>query len=125
MTTKASRDRFTGPHLSNGDRVAVQLTDGTLVEGYWYGGQLHDEPRVPSPSAYTLDSVPALRNPLDLKLGNPWRIWPNRPPAPWRIRCDDDGQWLIEKRQTVGWETHRYCATGTEAFATFAAGGAR
>lgn len=122
MTTKASRERFTGPHLSNGDRVAVQLTDGTMVEGYWYGGQLHDEP--PGGGSANPHFGRGDRT-------EPWWIqlraafWPNRPPAPWRIRCDDDGQWLIEKRQTVGWEAHRYCATGPDAFATFAAGGAR
>ncbi len=147
MTEKTDPEWFTCPGLAEGARVAVQLTDGTLVDGYLYDGQLHDEPREREPnlsdhtynpyrwpfreyfaepvsrSPYTLDSVFAFRNPLDLKLDTPF--WPNRPPAPWRIRCDDDGQWLIEKRQTVGWETHRYCATGPEAFATFAASGAR
>ncbi|MDO3021028.1 hypothetical protein P5V63_24915 [Mycobacteroides abscessus subsp. abscessus] len=96
MTEKASRDQFIGPHLSYGDRVAVQLDDGTLAEGYWYDGAVHDEPRKP-----------------------------NRPPAPWRLRCDDDGQWLIEKRQTVGYETWCRFDKGPDAFAAFAVGSAR
>lgn len=51
-------------------------------------------------------------------------FWPNRPPAPWRIH-KLDGVWLIEKRQTAGWETWCRFDTSAEAFAAFAAGGAR
>lgn len=94
MTTKASRDQFLGPHLTNGDRVAVQLTDGTLVEGYWHDGAVHDQPRA-------LARPPA-----------PWRIWPvNR-------------EWRIEKRLTDGYETWCRFDSSAEAFAAFAAGGA-
>lgn len=121
MTEKASPELFTCPGLFDGGRVAVQLTDGTLVEGYWYGGALHDEPR--ESSAYTLDAVFSPRNPFALKLDTPF--WPNRPPAPWRIRRSDDGQWVIEQRLTDSWEAHRHCTSGPDAFATFAAGGAR
>ncbi|SHS60691.1 Uncharacterised protein [Mycobacteroides abscessus subsp. abscessus] len=95
MTTKPSREQFIGPHLSYGDRVAVQLDDGTLVEGYWYDGAVHDEP-----------------------------LKPNRPPAPWRIR-KRDGEWRIEKRLTDGYETWCRFDEGPEAFGAFAAGGAR
>lgn len=95
MTTKPSREQFIGPHLSHGDRVAVQLTDGTLAEGYWYDGTAHDEP-----------------------------LKPNRPPAPWRI-CKRDGEWRIEKRLTDGYETWCRFDSSAEAFAAFAAGGAR
>jgi hypothetical protein len=122
MTGKASPEWFTCPELIEGARVAVQLDDGTLAEGYWYDGQLHDEPCDPSPSAYTLDSVLAFRNPLDLKLDTPF--WPNRAPAPWRI-WPVNREWRIEKRLTDGYETWCRFDTSAEAFAAFAAGGAR
>lgn len=114
MTQKTDPERFTCPGLEEGGRVAIQLTDGTLIEGYWYDG--------PPPSAYTLDSVFAFRNPLGLKLDTPF--WPNRPPAPWRI-CKRDGEWRIEKRLTDGYEAWCRFDSSTEAFAAFAAGGAR
>lgn len=122
MTAKASRDQFVGPHLSNGDRVAVQLADGTLVEGYWYDGAVLDEPREPSRSAYALDAVLASHSPLAIKLNT--TFWPNRPPAPWRIG-KRDGEWRIEKRLTDGYETWCRFDSGAEAFAAFAAAGAR
>lgn len=122
MTQKTDPERFTCPGLEEGGRVAIQLTDGTLIEGYLYDGQLHDKPRKPSPSAYTLDSVFAFRNPLDLKLDTPF--WPNRPLAPWRI-CKRGGEWRIEKRLTDGYETWCRFDEGTDAFGAFAAGGAR
>lgn len=62
----------------------------------------------------------AVRTPLAVKLGSPF--WPNRPPAPWRIRALHE-VWAIEKRVADGWEVHQYCATGPDAFATFARGG--
>lgn len=96
MTQETDPGRFTCPGLTDGARVAVQLDDGTLAEGFWYDGAVHDEP-----------------------------LKPSRPAAPWRIRCDDDGQWLIEKRQTVGYETWCRFDKSPEAFAAFAAGGAR
>ncbi|QSM88312.1 hypothetical protein [Mycobacteroides abscessus] len=114
MTQKTDPERFTCPGLEEGGRVAIQLTDGTLIEGYLYDG--------PSPSAYTLDSVFAFRNPLDLKLDTPF--WPNRPPAPWRI-CKRDGEWRIEKRLTDGYEAWCRFDSSAEAFAAFAAGAAR
>lgn len=145
MTEKASPEWFTCPGLEEGGRVAIQLGDGTLAEGYWYDGAVHDEPREPeaelpdqahnphywpfrerfsepSPSPYTLASV--FSDPLrrTIRLDPPF--WPNRPPAPWRIR-KSDGLWHIEKRLTNGWETHRYCATGPDAFTTFSTSGAR
>lgn len=95
MTEKASREQFIGPYLSYGDRVAVQLDDGTLAEGYWYDGAVHDEP-----------------------------LKPSRPPAPWRI-CKRGGEWRIEKRLTDGYETWCRFDEGPEAFGAFAAGGAR
>ncbi|WP_078345166.1 hypothetical protein [Mycobacteroides chelonae] len=112
MTEKDAREGY----------VVVERADGSLAEGCWYDGVVHDAPRKPSQSAYTLDAVFGGRNPLALKLDTPF--WPSRPAAPWRIH-KLDGVWLIEKRQTAGWETHRYCATGADAFATFAASGAR
>lgn len=121
MTAKASRDQFVGPHLSNGDRVAVQLADGTLAEGYWYDGAVHDEP--PGGGSANPHFGRDDRS-------EPWRIefarafWPNRAPAPWRIR-KRDGEWRIEKRQTHGYETWCRFDEGPEAFAAFAAGGAR
>lgn len=121
MTQKTDHEWFTCPGLEEGGRVAIQLTDGTLIEGYLYDSQLHDEPRKPSPSAYTLDSVFAFHNPLDLKLGTPLK--PNRPPATWRI-CKGDGEWRIEKRLTDGYEAWCRFDSSTEAFAAFAAGGA-
>ncbi|AMU29799.1 hypothetical protein A3N97_03730 [Mycobacteroides abscessus] len=122
MTEKASRDQFVGPHLSNGDRAAVRLADGTLVEGYWYNGAVLDEPREPSQSAYTLDAVFASHNPPAIKLNA--TFWPNRPPAPWRI-CKLDGEWRIERRLTDGYETWCRFDSSAEAFGAFAAGGAR
>lgn len=119
MTEKASSDWFTWP---TGTRVAVQLTDGTLVEGYLYDGQLHDEP----PGSGSTNPHFGRGDRIE-----PWRIqfetafWPNRPPAPWRIRCDDDGQWLIEKRLTDGHETWCRFDSSAEAFAAFSAGSAR
>lgn len=95
MTQKTDRERFTRPGLTDGDRVAVQLEDGALAEGYWYDGAVHDEP-----------------------------LKPNRPPAPWRI-CKRDGEWRIEKRLTDGYETWCRFDEGAEVFAAFAAGGAR
>ncbi|AMT72061.1 hypothetical protein [Mycobacteroides immunogenum] len=118
MTQKASPEWFTCPGLTDGDRVAVQLDDGTLAEGYWYDDAVHDEPRAgrsANPHFGRGDST------------EPWRIefarafWPNRPPAPWRIR-KRDGEWRIEKRQTHGYETWCRFDTSTEAFAAFAAG---
>ncbi|CPS16281.1 hypothetical protein [Mycobacteroides abscessus] len=95
MTQKTDPERFTCPGLEEGDRVAIQLADGTLTEGYWYDGAVHDQPR-------TLARPPA-----------PWRIWPvNR-------------EWRIEKRLTDGYETWCRFDTSGEAFAAFAAGGAR
>ncbi|SLB33474.1 hypothetical protein [Mycobacteroides abscessus] len=44
MTQKASPGWFTCPGLTDGARVAVQLDDGTLIEGYWYDDAVHDEP---------------------------------------------------------------------------------
>ncbi|WP_457060350.1 hypothetical protein [Mycobacteroides abscessus] len=114
MTQKTDPEWFTCPGLEEGGRVVIQLTDGTLAEGYLYDG--------PPPSAYTLDSVFAFRNPLGLKLDTPF--WPNRPPAPWRI-CKRDGEWRIEKRLTDGYEAWCRFDSSTEAFAAFAAGGAR
>ncbi|MDM2398142.1 hypothetical protein PP613_03810 [Mycobacteroides abscessus] len=121
MTTKASRGRFIGQHLSNGDRVAVQLTDGTLVEGYWYDGQLHDEP--PGSGSANPHFGRGDRT-------EPWQIqlraafWPNRPPAPWRI-WPVNREWRIEKRVGDGYETWCRFDTSAEAFAAFAAGSAR
>lgn len=121
MTQKADLERFTCPGLTEGDRVAVQLADGTLTEGYWYAGAVHDEPRdggSANPHFGRGDST------------EPWRIqldsafWPSRPPAPWRIR-KRDGEWCIEKRYTDGYEIWCRFDTSTEAFAAFAAGGAR
>ncbi|AMU57209.1 hypothetical protein PP614_04810 [Mycobacteroides abscessus] len=119
MTQKTGPERFTCPGLEEGGRVAIQLTDGALIEGYLYDGQLHDEPRKPSPSAYTLDSVFAFRNPLDM-----WRIRPNRLSAPWRI-WPVNREWRIEKRVGDGYETWCRFDTSAEAFAAFAAGSAR
>ncbi|SHT85421.1 Uncharacterised protein [Mycobacteroides abscessus subsp. bolletii] len=78
-----------------------------------------------SRSAYTLAAVPVLRDPWrdQIRIGGA-PSWPDRSPAPWRIRCDDDGQWLIEKRQTVGYETWCGFDSSAEAFAAFAAGSA-
>lgn len=95
MTEKASREQFTCPGLFEGSRVAVQLVDGSLAQGYWYGGAVHNEPRKPA-----------------------------RPPAPWRIR-PVNREWRIEKRLTDGYETWCRFNSSTEAFAAFAAGGAR
>lgn len=143
MTEKASPEWFTCPGLEEGGRVAVQLADGTLAEGYWYGGQLHDNPREPMAepsghaynphhwpfregfgdwptSPYTLASVPAFR--IAMKLDAPF--WPNRPPAPWRI-WPVNREWRIEKRVGDGYETWCRFDTSTEAFAAFAAGGSR
>ncbi|RIT58863.1 hypothetical protein [Mycobacteroides abscessus] len=122
MTQKTDPEWFTCPGLEEGGRVAIQLTDGTLIEGYLYDGQLHDEPPG-SGSAAPHFGRGGRAEPWRIRLPAPF--WPNRPPAPWRIRCDDDGQWLIEKRQTVGYETWCRFDTSTEAFAAFAAGGAR
>ncbi|MDM1884356.1 hypothetical protein [Mycobacteroides abscessus] len=121
MTQKTDPEWFTCPGLEEGGRVAIQLTDGTLIEGYWYDGAVHDEPRKPEPEP----PVPTY-NPhcWPFRAGFSEPFWPNRPPAPWRIRCDDDEWWLIEKRQTVGYETWCRFDTSTEAFAAFAAGGA-
>lgn len=121
MTRKTDPEWFTCPGLEEGGRVAIQLTDGTQIEGCLYDGQLYDEPPG-SGSAYILDSVFAFRNPLDLKLDTPF--WPNRPPAPWRI-CKRDGEWRIEKRLTDGYEAWCRFDSSTEAFAAFAAGAAR
>ncbi|KNB64087.1 hypothetical protein PROPHIGD39-2_25 [Mycobacterium phage prophiGD39-2] len=95
MTQETDPERFTCPGLEEGDRVAIQFADGTLAEGYWYDGAVHDEP-----------------------------LKPSRPPAPWRI-CKRDGEWRIEKRLTDGYEAWCRFDTSTEAFAAFAAGGAR
>lgn len=95
MTQKTDSERFTCPGLTDGDRVAVQLADGTLAEGYWYDGAVHDEPRTSA-----------------------------RPPAPWRI-WPVNREWRIEKRLTDCYETWCRFDTSTEAFAAFAAGGAR
>lgn len=59
----------------------------------------------------------------------PWRIQLDsgflaEPAAPWRI-CKRDGEWRIEKRLTDGYETWCRFDTSPEAFAAFAAGGAR
>ncbi|WJR31880.1 hypothetical protein P3F83_15015 [Mycobacteroides immunogenum] len=74
-------------------------------------------PEAVSRSPYTLAAVPVLRDAWPIQLDAP--SWPSRPPAPWRIR-KADGMWQIEKLHTDGYEIHRYCATGPDAFATFA-----
>lgn len=121
MTEKASRDQFIGPHVFDGDRAAVRLADGTLVEGYIYDGQLHDEPP-DSGSANSHFGRGGRTEPWRIQLDAPF--WPNHPPAPWRIR-KRDGEWRIEKCQTHGYETWCRFDEGPEAFAAFAAGGAR
>ncbi|WP_195173515.1 hypothetical protein [Mycobacteroides abscessus] len=122
MTEKASPEWFTCPGLEEGGRVAVQLVNGELVEGYWYDGAVHDEP-LGGGSANPHFGRGGRTEPWRIQLETPF--WPSRPPAPWRIRCDDDGQWLIEKRLTDGYETWCRFDSSTEAWAAFAAGGAR
>ncbi|ANN98181.1 hypothetical protein [Mycobacteroides abscessus] len=102
--------------------VVVECAGGSLAEGYWYDGAVHDAPRLSTTVAYTLDAVFACHNPVAVKLNT--MFWPNRPPAPWRIR-KRDGEWRIEKRQTHGYETWCRFDEGPEAFGAFAAGGAR
>lgn len=92
MTQKSDPEWFTCPGLTDGARVAVLLDDGTLAEGYWHDGAVHDEPRKPP-----------------------------RSPAPWRIHKRDD-EWRIEKRLTDGYETWCRFDEGSEAFDAFAAG---
>lgn len=94
MTQKTDPERFTCPGLTDGARVAVLLDDGTLAEGYWHDGAVHDEPRKPAPS-----------------------------PAPWRIHKRTDGwtRWTICKQHALDeCEPWCYFETSTEAFEAFA-----
>ncbi|WP_235631150.1 hypothetical protein [Mycobacteroides abscessus] len=101
--SKAQPDlsRFQGPYIAEGSKVGVQLLDGTLITGYWYQGAIHEHPR---------DTADIPKRP--------------RPPAPWRI-WPVNREWRIEKRLTHGYETWCRFDTSAEAYAAFAAGGAR
>lgn len=115
MTARTSPEWFTCPGLEEGGRVAVQLADGTLAEGYWYDGAVHDEPPGGG-SANPHFGRGDTTEPWRIQLDTPF--WPTRPPAPWRIQSRD-GSWWIEQRHTDHWEAHMRCVTGAEAIATF------
>lgn len=101
MTESTSRDGY----------VVAERPGGEVAEGYW---PFREGFAASASSPYTLASVRASRTTLELNAP----FWPNRPPAPWRIKCRD-GDWFIEERHTDHWEAHTYCATGAEAIATF------
>ncbi|MDO3058494.1 MULTISPECIES: hypothetical protein [Mycobacteriaceae] len=49
MTENAPRGQFVGPHLSNGDRVAIALPDGLLCTGVWLDGVISTKTRTLAP----------------------------------------------------------------------------
>lgn len=113
MTTNASRDQFLGPYLSNGDRVAVQLVDGTLIEGRWSDGEFHVMP-------ITAD-IPAPPEPVGTVTSGSIKLCKV---APWRIHKRTDGgwtRWTICKQHALDeCEPWCYFDTSTEAFEAFA-----
>lgn len=105
MTEEATRDQFVIPELFEGSRMALQLGDGTLIEGYWSGGEFHVMP--PGPVGTIETGVIKLRK-----------------VAPWRIHKRTDGgwaRWTICKQHALDeCEPWCYFETSTEAFEAFA-----
>ncbi|RIT32115.1 hypothetical protein D2E76_24035 [Mycobacteroides abscessus] len=114
MTKKTTRDQFLGPYLSNGDPVAIELSDGTLITGSWLNGGFQPDPHIAD--------IPAPPEPVGTIVSGVIST-KTRTLAPWRIHKRTDGwtRWTICKQHALDeCEPWCYFETSTEAFEAFA-----
>lgn len=116
MTTKTDPARFTCPGLAEGTRVAAQLGDGTLIEGYWSGGEFHVMP--PEPVGTIETGV------IKLRKVAPWRIHKHLMSTP-RVWPWREPQWAICIQYVGHCEPVFHSDRAAVVFEAFAAGGAR